>query len=272
VIRPALVWELRKLAAQRRTWVGIGAAAAAPVLLAVAIKVHPPDPTDSGIPFFLRFAVESGFAVPLLTLLFSALFLFPLVTALVAGDIVAAEDHNRTLKTILTRSTGRGAIFVAKVGATFAYVLAAMAAMGVAGLAAGGVVSGFHSLPTFSTVISPARALALVAGSFAVYAMPVLALAAVGILLSTVSRNSAAAVVGTLLAALLEQLTQIVPVLDSPAAQRWMLTSQLDAWETLFRSPLDWTPIVHAAYVSSVYLVACLAVAWVHFIRRDITG
>ena len=43
-------------------YVGLGAAAAAPVLLAMAIVVHPPDPTDSGIPFFLRFAVESGFA------------------------------------------------------------------------------------------------------------------------------------------------------------------------------------------------------------------
>ena len=268
----ALRWEVRKLTAQRRTYLGLGAAAAAPVLLAAAIELHPPNPTDSGIPFFLRFAVESGFAVPLLTLLFSALFLFPLVTALVAGDIVAAEDHNRTLKTILTRSTSRSAIFAAKVVSAFGYVIAAVVAMGVAGTLAGGITSGFDPLPTFSTVISPSRALALVVGSFLVYAMPVLALAAVGILLSTVSRNSAAAVVGTLMVALIEQLTQIVPVLDSPAAQRWMLTAQLDAWETLFRTPLDWSPIVHAAYVSFVYAAACLAVAWIHFIRRDITG
>ena len=33
--------------------------------------------------------------------------MFPLITALVAGDIVAAEDHNGTLKTILTRSVER---------------------------------------------------------------------------------------------------------------------------------------------------------------------
>jgi ABC-2 type transport system permease protein len=102
--------------------------------------------------------------------------------------------------------------------------------------------------------------------------MPVLALAAVGILLSTLSRNSAAAVVGTLMVALVEQLTQIVPVLDAPAAQRWMLTAQLNAWETLFRTPLDAAPIVHAAYVSFVYLVVSLVVAWIHFVRRDITG
>ena len=43
----------------------------------------------------------------------------PLITALVAGDIVASESHNGTLKTILTRSRERGEIFAGKVLATF---------------------------------------------------------------------------------------------------------------------------------------------------------
>ncbi|HYX86173.1 MAG TPA: ABC transporter permease [Gaiellales bacterium] len=265
-------WELRKLAAQRRTYLGLGAAIAAPIVLVTAIQVRPPRPTDSGAPFFLRFAVDSGFAVPLLMLLFASVWLFPLIAALVAGDIVAAEDGNRTLKTILTRSAGRTSIFAAKVGAAFTYVLFALVAMGVTSTLAGGAVSGFHPLPTFSTVISPSRALVLIGASFAVYAMPALALAAVGVLLSTVTRNSAGAVVGTLMAALLMQLTQIIPVLDSDAAQRWMLTHELRAWQTLFRTPLDWGPIVHAAYISLVYAISALVVAWAHFIRRDVAA
>jgi ABC-2 type transport system permease protein len=270
VTRRALRWELRKLAAQRRTYVGVGAAAGAPVLLAVAIVVHPPSPTDSGLPFFLRFAVESGFALPLLSLLFSALFLFPLVTALVAGDIVAAEDHNRTLKTILTRSASRSSIFAAKVAAAFAYVLVAVVTMGVAGTLAGGLASGFHPLPTFSTVISPSRALALVAGSFALYALPVLALAAIGILLSTVSRNSAAAVVGTLMAALLMQLIGILPGLGG--LQPYLLTTQFQAWQGFFQVPTDWLPIGRAAWVCAVYAIPMGVAAYLIFLRRDVAG
>ena len=38
--------------------------------------------------------------IPLVLLLFGSIWLFPLITALVAGDIIAAEDHNGTLKTI----------------------------------------------------------------------------------------------------------------------------------------------------------------------------
>jgi len=47
-------------------------------------------------------------------LIFAANFILPLVTALVAGDIVANEDHNGTLKTILTRSLDRRQIFTGK--------------------------------------------------------------------------------------------------------------------------------------------------------------
>ena len=48
-------------------------------------------------------------------------FFLPLVAALVAGDIVANEDGNGTLKTILTRSVDRGQVFAAKALAAMTY-------------------------------------------------------------------------------------------------------------------------------------------------------
>jgi ABC-2 type transport system permease protein len=271
-MRSAFAWEVRKLAAQKRTYLGLGAAFVAPLALVIALHVQPPRPTDPNSSFFVQEAARSGFAVPLVLLLFASVWLFPLVAALVAGDIVAAEDQNRTLKTILTRSTGRSTIFFAKVAAAFGYVLAALVVMAATGTVAGGIVSGFGPLPTFTTVISPTHALALIAASTAVYAMPALAIAAVGVLLSTVSRNSAGAVVGTLMAAIAMQLTQLVPGLDSPIVQRWMLTQQLSAWLALFRTPFDRAPVEHAAWISFLYLTVALVVAWVHFIRRDVAA
>ena len=49
----------------------------------------------------------AGLAIPLVGLYFAAFWFFPLITALVAGDIVANEDSNGTLKTVLTRSVER---------------------------------------------------------------------------------------------------------------------------------------------------------------------
>ena len=49
--------------------------------------------------------------------------------------------------------------------------------------------------------------------------MPILAIACIGLLLSTVTRNSAAAVVGTLMVSLLIQLIGILPGLEVAAAR-----------------------------------------------------
>ena len=88
-----------------------------------------------------------GLAVPLVLLLFGSIWLFPLITALVAGDIVAAEDHNGTLKTILTRSVERWQIFAGKALAAVTYAAARAAADRASWLRSPGMLaSGFNPL------------------------------------------------------------------------------------------------------------------------------
>ena len=82
-------WELRKLRSQKRTYLGLGAAAFVPCIFVVALLAHGGGPDD--LPFG-RYVTTTGLAVPLVLLVFGAFWLFPLITALVAGDIVAAEE------------------------------------------------------------------------------------------------------------------------------------------------------------------------------------
>ena len=58
--------------------------------------------------------------------MFVSFFFLPLIAALVAGDIVAAEDGNGTLKTILTRSVDRSQVFAAKMLAAGIYAALAV--------------------------------------------------------------------------------------------------------------------------------------------------
>ena len=67
---------------------------------------------------------QSGLATPVLMLTFLSVFMLPLVASLVAGDIVANEDGNGTLKTILTRSVDRGQVLAAKALAALTYAVA----------------------------------------------------------------------------------------------------------------------------------------------------
>jgi ABC-2 type transport system permease protein len=261
-------WELRKLLYQKRTYLGLGGAAIVPLIFVTAVSLNNGGPDDVA---FGRYIHTSGLAIPLVLLLFGAIWLFPLITALVAGDIVASEDHNGTLKTILTRSLGRGQIFAGKTFAAGTYAIVAIFINGTVAIVAGCAVSGFNPLTSLSGTRIPAtRALERVAGSLLVYLIPILAFTCIGLLLSAVTRNSAAAVVGTLMISLLIQLIGILPGLES--LQPYLLSTQFNAWQGLLREPADWAPIVRAAWVCALYGLPALLGAYLVFLRRDVAG
>ena len=57
-------WELRKLVAQRRTYLGLGAAFVAPILLVVALRIEHPDPSDPSASFFVGMIAVCGMGSP----------------------------------------------------------------------------------------------------------------------------------------------------------------------------------------------------------------
>lgn len=261
-------WELRKLASQKRTYLGLGAAILVPLIFVVALSFQSGTPNDVA---FGRYVRESGLAIPLVLLLFGSIWLFPLIAALVAGDIIASEHHNGTLKTILTRSIDRGHVFAGKLLTAITYSIVALVAMGTTAVVAGTVKSGFNPLVSLSgTRVSADRSLGLVAASFGIYLLPLLAVACFGIFLSAVTQNSAASVVGTLMYALLMQLIGILPGLGG--AQPYLLTTQFQAWQGFLRVPTDWAPIIRAAWLSASYALPPLIAAYLVFLRRDVAG
>lgn len=261
-------WELRKLRSQKRTYLGLGAASLVPATFAVAVAIQGGKAED--VPFG-RYIDTTGLAIPLVMLLFGSIWFFPLITALVAGDIVANEDHNGTLKTIFTRSVERHHVFTGKVLAAFTYAVAAILIAGVTATVLGLLVSGYRPLTSLSgTVVQPGRGLALVAVSHAVYLIPIVAIASIGLLFSTIFRNSAAAVVGTLMFSLLLQLVTIIPGLDG--VRPYLLSTQFDAWQGFLRTPIDWAPVVRAAWVCALYAIPALGAGLLVFVRRDVAG
>ena len=261
-------WEILKLLAQKRTYLGLGAAMAVPLIFVLVLVFKPGGPNDIPLGRYIR---ETGLATPFVVLFFMSIWAFPLITALVAGDIVAAESHNGTLKTILTRSLDRGQIYAAKVLATLTYTLAAVVAMAAVGLLAASIEWGFHPLTSLSgTTVSAWHGLGLLGATVAIYTWPMAGIAAFGLLLSTVTRNSAAAVVGTLMWALLMQLLGVLPGTES--IRPYLLGTQFEAWHGFLRSPADWAPVVRALWVCALYVVLPLAAGYLVFLRRDVAG
>jgi ABC-2 type transport system permease protein len=262
-------WELTKLRYQKRTYLGLGAAAIVPILFVLAI--HFRHNRHGGDFAFSSYLTRSGLAVPLVILLFGAVWMFPLITALVAGDIIASEDHNGTLKTVLTRSLERWQIFAGKALTAATYAVIAIIIDGTVAVIAGTIQSGFNSLQSLSgTIVSAPKSLELVYVSLLVYLIPILTIVSIGLLLSAITRNSAAAVVGTLMISLLFQLIGILPGLGG--LQPYLLSTQFNAWQGFLRTPTEWAPIIRAVWVCALYGIPALAAAYLVFLRRDVAG
>ena len=262
-------WELIKLATQKRTYLGLGAAVLVPIAFVIALAVQKgAGPTDVPLGRTLR---DTGLATPFVVLFFLSIWGLPLITALVAGDIVASESQNGTLKTILTRSLDRGQIFAGKTLATLTYMAAAVVAMAAVGLAAGWIAWGLHPLTSLSgTTVPVGHSLVLLGESLGIYAIALAGVAAFGLMLSTVTRNSAASVVGTLMFALLMQLLGVLPGTES--IRPYLLGTQFDAWHGFLRTPADWTPVMRALWVCALYIGTPLVAAYMVFLRRDVAG
>lgn len=268
--RTVIRWELRKLIAQKRTYIGLGLAIVFPLIFVVVevLRTHRPHEGDN---VFAHEITQSGLATPVLVLLWISVFLAPLIAALVAGDIVAAEDGNGTLKTILTRSVDRSQLIVAKLTTALLYALLALATFALVGTVAGVLAWGFNPVTTFSGTVVPApKALLLIVASYAFYMIPLSAVVAIGVMLSTVTRNSAAAVVGTLAFTLLLALIRLIPGLEG--IEPYLLTQQYEAWQGLLATPTNWAPILHSLWVCALYGVPAALAAYIVFLRRDVAG
>jgi ABC-2 type transport system permease protein len=100
--------------------------------------------------------------------------------------------------------------------------------------------------------------------------LPLAGIAAFAVLLSTVTRNSAAAVVGALMWALLMQLLGVLP--GTEAIRPYLLGTQFEAWHGFLRVPTDWSPVIRALWVCALYIALPLVTAYVVFLRRDVAG
>jgi ABC-2 type transport system permease protein len=263
-------WEVRKLISQKRTYLGLAIGVVFPLIFVVAQLVRGQH-DHGGDNIFIAYITQSGLATPVVTLLFESAFFLPLAASLVAGDIVANEDGNGTLKMILTRSVDRGQIFAAKALCAAAYATLAVFISAATATIAGVAAWGFNPVVTYSgTHVSAAKGLLLVFAANACYMIPLLAVVSIGVLLSTATRNSTAAVVGALALTLMLALVTLIPGLESVTP--YLLTTEYNNWHGLLRTPTNWAPIWHSLWVCALYAGPALAAAYLVFLRRDVAG
>jgi ABC-2 type transport system permease protein len=258
---------LLKLAVQWRVRVLFLACWLGPAVFVAVVSGQSSLPSDT---LFGRWMGQSGWAGSLVVLSFCCIWVLPLLTSLVAGDVFAAEDRVGTWRHLLTvvRSTKRVFVTKALAGLTVTVLL-------TAGLAVSSVVGGVAAVGNRPLVgldghlLSPGQAAGAVLLAWAAVLAPTLAFAAVGLLGSVAMGRSP---MGLLLPAMLALLLQVVQLLPLPVAVRVALPSYAFlAWPGLFDDPAQTGSLVLGVVVSLAWAVTATASAYRLFLRRDFT-
>ncbi|MET8952684.1 ABC transporter permease [Streptomyces sp. NPDC004393] len=263
-----LRWEIAKLVAQARSRYALLVCLIAPIAIVLVFNGQQQSPSDT---IYGRQIHTSGYAAPLFILAFGSQWIFPMLAALVAGDIFANEDQHGTWKTILTRSVTRGQIFWAKTLTATLFTVVSLAVLEASTIGSSLLIIGTQPLVGLGGQLIPSgTALPLVIASWATALAPQIGFTALAILLSVKTRNPAAGVAVPVALGLVMQLVGTLGGID--LTRRFLLTTPLDSWHGLLAEHPFYGPLTFGLAVSAAWTVICLAGAYVSLRRRDITG
>lgn len=263
--------ELVKMLRRPLTWVTILALNALPTLVAVLLALTDLGPRPGTGPPFLSAVLTDGTLFPLAALGIVLPLFLPVAVAVVGGDAIAGEVQNETLRYLLVRPVSRARLLLAKLISIVAFVVLATAAVAfvaylegklLLGKAPGGVVSVSGSTLT-QTQMAERTAMA-----FGYVVLSMLGVAAIALMLSTMTDSAVAAALGTI--GFLIASTVLLGLDAAESIRPYLVTRYWLAFVDLFRDPIRWRDVIHGVLAQLSYLVVFAGAAWANFATRDI--
>jgi ABC-2 type transport system permease protein len=265
--------ELVKMLRRPRTWITIVMLNALPTLVAVLLAVTDIGPQPGEGPPFLSAVLTDGTLFPLAALAIVLPLFMPVAVAVVAGDAVAGEAQAGTLRYLLIRPVGRTRLLVAKLVSVLAFVLLAVLVVAAVGYVVGRGLLGGGDARTLVTGVSGSsltstQLVERTLMSVVYVSLSMLSVAAVALLLSTVTDSPLGAALGAL--AFLIASTLLLTLDAASALQPYLPTRYWLSFVDLFRQPILWRDVLRGVGLQAVYVVVLLGAAWANFTTKDI--
>lgn len=268
--------EFKKLFARKRTYVGFGAFLLMEVL--VLFLLNRPQPMahmrrlieQNGYGFEQYF---SGITLALMILMWMGMLLGAVYLALVAGDVVAKEVEEGTMRMMLCRPVTRVRIGIIKYIACVAYTFVLVGFIGASALIAGLLYKGMGGLFVF---VPMEKIFALYESGPGMWrywqSLPMLALSlttvtSLGFMFSCFNVKPATATIATLSIVLFDSIFRNIPYFES--LQGYFMTTRMATWQRVFEHHVPWwclvTDYAYLLGLDATFLIIGLAV----FERRD---
>jgi ABC-2 type transport system permease protein len=267
--------ELAKMLRRPRTWVIIVMLNALPTLVAVLLAVTDIGPQPGEGPAFLSAVLTDGTLFPLAALAIVLPLFMPVAVAVVAGDAIAGEAQNGTLRYMLTRPVGRTTLLVAKLVSVLAFVLLAVVVVAVVGYVVGRLLLGGGDARALVTGVSGSsltstQLVERTLMSVVYVSLSMLSVAAMALLLSTFTDSPLGAALGAL--AFLIASTLLLTLDAAAVLQPYLPTRYWLSFVDLFRDPIMWRDISRGVLLQGVYVAVFLGASWANFTTKDITS
>lgn len=262
--------ELKTLFRRRRTIAMLVALAAVPVLVAIAVRISAGSGRDSGGgPSFVTGIAGNGLFVGVASLVLAIPLFLPLTVGVVAGDTIAGEASQGTLRYLLVAPAGRVRLLVVKYLGAAAFCFAAPLAVVVAGTVIGWILFPIGPVTLLSAdQISVGEGLVrlLLIGLYTGIAM--LGLAAIGLFVSTLTDVPVGAMAATVVLAVASQVLDQLPQLDP--IHPFLFTDSWLGLIGLLRQPPDWSVFGTNALLQLGWFAVFGALAYGRFTTRDV--
>jgi ABC-2 type transport system permease protein len=238
------------------------------VLIAVAVRLTGAGSRGRG-PAFLSDITDNGVFVIFTALTVSIPLFLPLTVAVVAGDSIAGEASFGTLRYLLIAPVGRVRLLVVKFLATCAFVVAAVVAIVLGGIASGAALFPIGPVTLLSgDTVSLGEALVrvLLLAGYAVISL--LGLCAIGLFISTLTSLPVGAMAATVLVAGVSQVIDQLPQFD--AIHPFLPTHLWLSFADLLRNPILFDSYGQNLVLQLAYVVIFGAFAIGRFTTKDI--
>jgi ABC-2 type transport system permease protein len=260
--------ELSVLFRRRRTWAMLAALAAVPILIAIAVRVTRAGSGGAG-PAFLDRIENNGLFVVFVALGVCVPLFLPLTVGVVAGDTIAGEASNGTLRYLLIAPAGRIRLLVVKYIGAAAFCLAATLVVCIAG-----ALIGFALFPSGSVTIlsGDTVSLANALGRSVLVALYVtvslLGLSAIGMFVSTLTDVPVGAMAATIILSVASEVLDQLPQLDW--LHPWLFSNYWLGFGDFLRDPISWANFGTNAALQAGYFIVFGALAYGRFAAKDI--
>lgn len=264
-----LASELSVLFRRRRTWAMLGALAAIPILIAIAVKLSSSGGASGRGPAFIASITGNGLFVALTAITVSIPLFLPLTVGVVAGDTIAGEASLGTLRYLLVAPAGRLRLLLVKYAGAAAFSIAATLIVVIAGVAIGAILFpiGPVTLLSGDTISLGDYAIRclLLAGYVS---MSLLGLSAIGLFVSTMTTVPVGAMATTIVLSAASQIADALPQLDW--IHPWLFSHYWLGFADVLRQPISWDSFASNGLVQLGYIAVFGALAYGRFATKDV--